>query len=214
MRKWYPWVLVGLALGFSAAVFGRLPERVPIHWDAAGVADGFSSRIVAVVLAPAIMAVVAILLPWLPKLDPKRENYEKFQPTYDLVVNMVVTMMGVMHVGMLGAALGWPIAMERFTPLLVGALFILLGNVMPRARPNWLFGIRTPWTLTSDRVWERTHRLGGYLFVGGGVVVMLLAFAPPAIVPPIMIATITIAAGVPLVFSYVAWKQEREARPQ
>lgn len=214
MRKWYPWILVGVALGFSAAVFSRLPERVPTHWDGQGVANGDSSRILAVLLDPLMMALIALILPRLPKIDPKRENYEKFQPTYDLVVNGVVTMMLVMHIVILGIALGWPISMERFMPVMMGALFILMGNVMPRARPNWWFGIRTPWTLSNDRVWERTHRLGGYLFVAAGVVVMLLALAPTSIVTPVMVAVVVVAAGVPLVFSYFAWKQEREARPQ
>jgi uncharacterized membrane protein len=123
-----------------------------------------------------------------------------------------MTTLAVLHVLMLGAGLGWPVSMERVTPLRVGGMFILLGNVLPRARPNWWFGIRTPWTLTNDRVWERTHRLGGYLFVGAGLLLVLAALLPGAmadVAVPVIVGAVVVAAVVPLVYSYFAWKQER-----
>src|SRR2546430_615286 len=161
MRKWYPWALIGAVFVFSRAVYHRLPERLPTHWDAGGVPDGWSGRPVGVWLIPGIMIAVALILPLLPNIDPRRDNYEKFRPTYDLVVNSVITLLAIIDVAMIGVGLGWPLSMERFVPLMVGGLFVFLGNLMPRARPNWWFGIRTPWTLSNDRVWDRTHRLGG-----------------------------------------------------
>jgi uncharacterized membrane protein len=213
MRKWYPWLLVGIAFGFSIAVYGRLPERIPTHWDARGVVNGDTARAWGAWLMPTVLLIMAILLPRLPAIDPFRANYEKFRPTYDLVVAGVATMITALHVAMLGVGLGWPISMERLTPLLAGGLFILIGNVMPRARPNWLFGIRTPWTLTNDRVWERTHRLGGYLFVIAGILIALSGFLRPAMQMPVFIATITVAAIIPLAYSYFAWKQETSRAP-
>src|SRR5205085_3618863 len=93
-------------------------------------------------------------------------------------------------------------------PVLVGAMFVVIGNVMPRARPNWLFGIRTPWTLTNDRVWERTHRIGGLLFVIAGILLIVAAFAMPATFIPVMIVCVVTAALVPVAYSYFAWRQE------
>jgi uncharacterized membrane protein len=208
MRKWYPWLIVIAAAGFSLAVVNRLPDRVPTHYDLRGVANGWSSPAVAAWVMPGVIAVMALILPLLPSIDPRRENFIKFRPTYDLVVNAVVTMVGVLHVALLGKALGWPISVERITPLMTGALFIFLGNVMPRARSNWWFGIRTPWTLSNDRVWERTHRLGGYLFVGAGTLLMLLTVAPQRLMMPVFIAVCVSAGLIPLVYSYFAWRQE------
>lgn len=210
MRKWYPWVLVAAAFVFSAVVFNRLPERVPTHWNAHGEVNGWGSRAFAAWLSPAIMALVALLLPFLPNIDPRRANYDKFRGTYDFVVLAVVAVVGVLHVAMLGSALGWPISMARLTPLLIGAVFLLLGNVLPRARPNWWFGIRTPWTLSNDRVWERTHRVGGYFFAGGGVLLMLLALLPPSLALPVIVVVAVVAGVVPLVYSYFAWRQETQ----
>lgn len=212
MRKWYPWLLVAAATVFSLAVYNRLPDRVPTHWDAHGVVSGYGSRLFATWLMPFILTVMALVMPLLPNIDPRRENFEKFRPTYDLVINAVITVLAVLHVAMLGAALGWPVSMERLVPVMVGAMLILLGNVMPRARPNWWFGIRTPWTLSNDRVWERTHRLGGYLFVGAGALLMLVALLPASMADlalPIIIGICVAAGAVPLVYSYFAWKQEK-----
>jgi uncharacterized membrane protein len=211
MRKWYPWVIVAAVVAFSLVVYKRLPERLPTHWNAHGVVNGWSNRAFAVWLVPSIIAVMALILPLLPNIDPRRANFEKFRPTYDLGINAIITMLGVMHVFLLGAGLGWPLSMERIMPLLAGGLFILLGNVLPRARPNWWFGIRTPWTMSNDRVWERTHRLGGYLFVGAGLLLMLFALLPEttaAVTVPIIVAVCVAAAVIPLVYSYFAWKQE------
>ena len=200
--------MVVLAAGFSLVVFTRLPERMPTHWDAHGSVNGWSSRTLGAWLMPAIMAAIALILPALPRIDPRQANFEKFRPTYDLMIDAVITMLAAIHVAMLGAGLGWPVSMERITPLLLGGLFILLGNVMPRARPNWWFGIRTPWTLSNDRGWERTHRLGGYLFVVAGMSLLLLAVLPSSVALPLIITVTVVASVVPLVYSYFAWKQE------
>jgi uncharacterized membrane protein len=213
MRKWYPWIIVVLTVVFTAAVFGRLPERIPTHWDAQGTVNGEMDRLFGAWLLPAMIAAMALVLPRLPAIDPRRANYDKFRPSYDLVINAVITMMAILHVAMLGVALGWPVSMERVTPLMAGMLFIVLGNVLPRARPNWLFGIRTPWTLTNDRVWERTHRVGGMLFVVAGVVLMLSAFLKPHLVLPAIVTTVVVAAVIPIAYSYFIWKEEVSGAP-
>jgi uncharacterized membrane protein len=213
MRKWYPWLLVGLAFGFSAVMYPKLPDQIPSHWNPQGQIDGHVARAWGVWLMPGVLLVLAILLPRLPGLDPRRENYEKFRPSYDLVMNSIMTLIAVLHAATLGAGAGWPVPMERITPLMVGAMFVVIGNVMPRARPNWLFGIRTPWTLSNDRVWERTHRLGGLLFVIAGVILALSALLVPASSLPMIIGGVIVAAIVPVVYSYFAWRQESNRVP-
>ncbi|HET9424550.1 MAG TPA: SdpI family protein [Gemmatimonadaceae bacterium] len=208
MRKWYPWLLVALAAAFSAAVYGSLPERVPSHWNSEGVIDGYSDRKFAAWLMPGILIAMALILPRLPSIDPRRENFAKFRPTYDLVVNAIMTMIAVLHVAILGSALGWPISMDKLMPFMVGALLVLLGNVMPRARSNWWFGIRTPWTLSNERVWERTHRIGGVLFVIAGILLMLSALVFPSGAFPMVMVTVVGASVIPFAYSYFAWRQE------
>jgi uncharacterized membrane protein len=208
MRKWYPWLLVGLASGFSAAVYSKLPAEIPTHWDVNGIVNGYTSRAWAAVLMPLVLVAMALILPRLPEIDPRSENYAKFRPSYDLVVGASMTVMALVHAAILGAGIGWPVPIATIMPIMIGALFVVLGNVMPRARPNWMFGIRTPWTLTNDRVWERTHRVGGITFVGAGLLLIVAAFLKPAAMVGVLITASLLASIIPIAYSFFAWRQE------
>jgi uncharacterized membrane protein len=151
---------------------------------------------------------MALILPRLPAIDPRRDNYDKFRPSYDLVVNASMTVMALMHVATLGAGMGWPVPVVMVAPVMIGVLFVVLGNVMPRARSNWMFGIRTPWTLTNDRVWERTHRVGGMTFVGAGLLLIVSAFLRPTAMVAVLITASVLASVIPITYSYFAWRQE------
>lgn len=208
MRKWIAPLLIVAAFAFSLIVYSRLPERVPVHWGVHGNVNRYGSRAEAAFVVPTVMLAVWLLLRFLPRIDPRRANYEKFADTYELLINSFIAVFAVIHVSNLGTALGWPIAMQRLVPVLVGLLFIILGNALPRARPNWWFGIRTPWTLSNDRVWMRTHRVAGYLFAGAGVVLLVAAFLPSAWTFALGVTAVGAAAFGSFVYSYFAWKQE------
>lgn len=210
MRRWYPMLLIAIAVAVSMAVYPQLPERVPTHWNFRGEVDGWSSRAFGAFLIPCIMLAVALLTPLLPKLDPRKANYAKFEPTYWFMINLVLTFMLAVHFMTLAVTLGADIPVERFIPFGVGALFAIIGNVMPRTRSNWSLGIRTPWTLSSDRVWERTHRVGGYLMLAGGLLVMVAAVAAPVhLIAPITVCAILGATAGSFIYSYAAWRQEQ-----
>jgi uncharacterized membrane protein len=149
-----------------------------------------------------------VLLRVLPRIDPRAPNYAKMQSTYDFMVNAVMTVLLAVHAMVLASGLGYAVPVARLTPVLVGALFVTLGNVLPRARPNWWFGIRTPWTLSSDRVWALTHRVGGYAMTAAGIVVLAGAALPGAWPFAVFIFASAIAAVGPIVYSYIAWRKE------
>lgn len=208
MRKWYPAALIAAAVAFSVAVYSRLPDRMAVHWNVHGEPDRWGGRLEGAFVLPAAALVIWLLMLGLPKIDPRKENYEKFRPTYDLVIAAVVTGMTALHVVVVGAALGWPVSIARVVPIVIGGLFIVLGNVLPRARSNWWFGIRTPWTLSNERVWERTHRVGGYLMIATGMALIAAAFLPARFVGPVILAAAAVMALGTLVYSYFAWRQE------
>jgi uncharacterized membrane protein len=208
-RKTIGPVLVGAMALFTLAVYPLLPDRIPVHWNLWGEVDGWTGKWPGAFVAPALALGVWLLLQVLPKVDPRRRNYERFQETYWVVVNMVIGFIGLVHVLSLGTALGWPIGVPRVILVLVGVLFVALGNYLPRLRPNWWMGIRTPWTLENDRVWRDTHRLGGKTFVAAGLVMMVSAFLPPAFATVALVAAMVLGAGVPLVYSYVLWRREQ-----
>lgn len=209
MRKWFGLVMATAAILFTVAVYSQLPEQMPAHWNLRAEVDGWSSRTRGAFLLPAMAVGIWLLLRYLPKIDPRRQNYERFRETYDFVANTIVSFLSLLHVVVVGAALGWPIDPGRVVAGGVGVLFIIIGNLLPRARPTWFFGIRTPWTLSNDRVWERTHRVGGYLFVLAGVV-FLVAAVLPGLVPMVAVpVTVFSVVAVTFVYSIVAWKGEQ-----
>ena len=208
MRKWYPAVLIAVTAILSAVAYPRLPATVPSHWNLHGQVNAWQSRGRAAFFIPILLLVVWALMRGLPKIDPRRANYAKFQPTYDLVIATVLSMIALIHLAVLAYALGLPISIHRMAPVAFGVVLIVIGNQLPRARPNWWFGIRTPWTLSNDRVWERTHRVGGYLMTTAGVVIVLGAFIPGLTGPPLIIACIVASALGSMIYSYFAWRQE------
>jgi uncharacterized membrane protein len=210
MRNVIPGLLVAAALIFTALVYPSLPESMVTHWGMDGTPDGHSSRAFGAWLIPAVMFGVWLIMRVLPKIDPRRENYARFAGTYTTLITVVIAFMGLMHVAILGVALGWPIAVPRVIPFAVGAMFVIIGNLLPRARPNWFVGIRTPWTLSSDRVWERTHRLGGVLFVASGLVMIAATFGPPWLLGPAIGVAFVLGGLIPVLYSLVLWMRERK----
>lgn len=211
MRKYWPLVAVLAAFAFSIAVYGRLPERMPLHWDWSGEPDRWGGRLQGAFMMPSFALVLWVVLRVLPKIDPRRENYERFGGTYDFVVAAIVTFMAGLHVLLLGAALGWPIAINRVVPGAVGVLLIVIGNLLPRARSNWWFGIRTPWTLSSDRVWQKTHRVGGYLMIVAGLGLLVQAVVAQQWTAWLSAALVAAAVAGTAVYSYLVWRKEHGA---
>lgn len=211
MKK--PWLglgIVGAMAAFTAAVYTRLPARIATHWNLAGEPDGWSGRAGAWLL-PAVALGTWALLMVVPRIDPRRENYARFRGTYLLVVNLTLLFLGVLHIVTLGYALGWPVEVDRLVNAMLGVLFVGMGNVLPRVRPNWFLGIRTPWTLESNRVWRETHRMGGRVFVAGGGLLLLLALLPGTVSEWLLLPVLLGTALLPVAYSYVAWRRERSA---
>jgi immunity protein, SdpI family len=211
MRRWLPASFIIAACAFSIAVFSRLPERVPVHWGLNGEPNRYGSRLEGAFFGPLLMIVLYLLLQWYPSRDPRAGNIAKFRATYDLVVAATILFLGVMHVLALSSSLGLPVEMSTVALVGLGGLMLLLGNLLPRARSNFIFGIRTPWTLSSDTVWTRSHRVGGYAMVAAGLLTILSAFVARPLGLTIALVSLIIAGLIPVVYSYVLWS--REHRP-
>jgi len=208
--RWFGLVIAAVAVAVSIWAYPRLPPTVAMHWDLRGAPDGFSSRLLAVSIVPVVLLVMTGLYNVLPKLDPRGENYAKFLSTYWLIANAVIVFVLVAHAMIIASGLGYSVRIDRLMPLGFGLLFIFLGNYITRVEPNWFVGIRTPWTLSSDTVWRKTHRTGGWLMVLGGFVLAVGAFIlPHGAFLPLFVTTIVIVALIPIVQSYVLWKREQ-----
>lgn len=210
--RWFGLVVAALGVAVSIWVYGRLPETVATHWNLQGTPDGYSSRFWASVAMPLVTLGLTGLFNVLPKVDPKRDNYAKFLDTYWLIANAVLVFTLVAHALILANGLGYTVKVDRLLPIGIGLLLAFLGNYLTRVEPNWFIGIRTPWTLSSDAVWRRVHRTAGWLFAIGGLVIAVGAFAPRSAFMPLLTIIVVIAAGIPVVQSYILWKREQHDR--
>lgn len=210
-RRWIAPLLIAAMWAFALAAYTRLPARIPTHWNLHGEVDGWSGR-GAAFLFPAIALGIALLMEVLPRIDPRRGNWEKFADETAVIVNVLVLFMAWMEAVTLGAAVGWDVDVGRAVLVGVGGLFAVMGNYLPRIRSNWFLGIRTPWTLASDRVWRETHRLAGRTFVAGGVAMAIAGFAASPAATELALAAAGVAAAVPVVYSYLAWRREAAGR--
>jgi uncharacterized membrane protein len=198
-------LLVAGAIVASVIAYPSLPEQVPTHWNAAGEIDGYSSRLTAALMGPATAAAVLLVMWLIPVISPRGFRTEGFQDVINVFqVVLVAFMVGIGGL-IIAAGFGHEMSVERIVPIAVGLLFIVLGNYMGKLRKNFFIGIRTPWTLASDEVWARTHRLGGYLFVAAGALMVVLPLVGLGIAG-IVIASLVAALG-PVVYSFIAYKR-------
>lgn len=196
-------ILPGLLL------WNQLPERIAIHWGADGQANGWAGKPFAVFALPCMLAALHLFCVLFTLADPKKRNIHK-KPLL-----LVFWMMPVLSIVMCGItyaiALGMKIDVGIGASLLIGILFIILGNYMPKLRQNYTVGIRVPWTLNSEENWRRTHRLGGKLFIAGGFLLIITGFLGRMLgdfgVFAVLIAIALICSGIPAVYSFCLYKK-------
>jgi uncharacterized membrane protein len=210
MKGRLPAILVNVVLlVVTAVLFPGLPAEVPTHWDMHGQVDGTMARFPGAFLGSAMGLGLCILLPLLRRIDPRSKSYDRFDGTFNIVVNAVGLMMAAVQVMTLAVSLGYELDVTRWMMAGVGVMFVVLGNYMPRIRSNWWMGIRTPWTLENEEVWRRTHRFGGRAFVAGGVITVAASLLLGGRSTWVSLAAMMMAGLAPVVYSYVVWRGVR-----
>lgn len=207
--KEYRYFLLVISLAFliSFIALPYLPNQIATHWGPSGEVDGYSSKWLGAFFGPLMLLFVGGLLISLPKIDPRRQNYGKFKSSYHITTNASVTLLFIVHVLTLVNGLGYSVKMDVAVSILIGLLFIVIGNYMPRIRPSYLMGLRTPWTLADDHVWTKTHRTGGLLFVISGILFIVTAFLPTIVKIPAFIIIILMIVLIPFIQSYLLFKK-------
>lgn len=206
-------MLVGM-FGLALVTWPIAPEQIPVHWNAAGEVDRYGGKFEGLLLMPLIATALYLLLRFSPRIDPGRANYAQFANTYALIrvgsLVLIVALYGVLHMWIRGREVN----MSAVVSILVGALFVLFGASMGKLRPNWFVGIRTPWTLSSKTSWVRTHRVGGWLFVVLGLMLMvLLPLTDQRLVFPVLAVGAACVALWSLIYSYIVWRNDPDKVP-
>ncbi|MEM7660994.1 MAG: SdpI family protein [Pseudomonadota bacterium] len=207
-------ITVGIALLAPAHFVEGL--RVPIHWGLNG-ADRFTSPETAALSLwgmPGACLLAGFLFSVMPILDPFRENLERSYKAYNAVWTGAIALFVFIQLGLAGALTGMFVVSEtlpRGIFAAIGLFFLVIGNYMPKTRANFIFGIRTPWTLTSDTAWEKTHRLGGRLFILAGFLAMALAVVADRYQMGVLFAAILVPLITTLfVYSFFVWRKAED----
>jgi uncharacterized membrane protein len=203
--RWLSTGLVAASFGLSAALYNRLPDPVPSHWDAAGRVNGYIAKPWGAVVGPLVMLGLCAALWIIPFISPRGYRIERFKPAFEVVQLSTIAFLSLIHGIALLAASGAHVSVQRIVPAAVGLLLVVLGNFMSKFTRNFFVGIRTPWTLASDEVWLRTHRLGGRLFVLAGAVVVLSTLLGGG--PEWLIGAVAIAGIGSSVYSFVIYRR-------
>lgn len=169
LASWLVFVVVAI-IGLVA--YPVLPDLMASHWGVSGEVNGYMSKTLSVIFLPALMFGLLLLFWFLPKIDPLKSNIDKFRKYYDSFVLVVQIFLGYVFSLTIVWNLGLKFDLFRFLIPALASLFYYLGVILPETRPNWIFGIRTPWTLASGRVWYKTHELGGKLFKFSAVMIL------------------------------------------
>lgn len=214
-RKLLAWISIVLVVVMvvSALLVGTgLPAdmRLPIHWGLSGEPDDFAGKWVALMI-PAGMTTVMALLGWfLPVLEPRSRNLARSQGLYLWAWASMLLVGIAVHIVIVATALDWDLPTRQLILGGSGLLLLVIGNQFAKSRSMFLMGLRTPWTLASEEVWVRTHRLAGKLMVLVGLAILISALLPLPPRPMVTIAVLLLAllAITPIVYSFILWRRQ------
>lgn len=196
--------LVVVALAVSAWVYPGLPPRVPIHWNLRGEVDGYGPAWVGAFLMPALILGILGMFAVLPWLSPPDYSIDRFGSTYRIVMVLTVVLMTTLHLVILAATVGWKFDQGRVIGALIFGFLGLTGLFLNRVRRNFYVGIKVPWTLASDRVWDDTHRLASRVWPVCGLLGALLCLVG---LLPWAIGVLVVMVLVPILYSVVLSKR-------
>ncbi len=202
-KTWFLFILTFL-IGLLSVRF--LPEQLPIHFNALGEPDNFAGRW-SIFIAPLIILVFIFLAEILRKYDPKSTNYDKFESYYYGIHFAVSLLMLFIQIYTIAYVYGWQINISLLMPSVIGLLFVFLGNILPKFKHNYFVGIRTSWTLASEKVWYATHRFSAKVFVIGGLFLILASFIFPKHLILVLFLTILFILLLPILASFYYYQK-------
>ena len=205
------YVLAICNLGLAAVLYPALPDQIPMNWGIDGTVS-YNDKIQLFMLC-GMSVLVAVMLDVLPHIDPRKKNYQKFGSYYDgFCIFMQAFLLGMTGIVLTESFRPGTISVPVVVMIIVGILFLFLGNMMPKVKSNFYMGIKTPWALSSDEVWRKTHRLGGKCFFLSGLIMIVSAFLPnQQFTFWLTMVCVLVACFIPGVMSYVWWRQEQKS---
>jgi uncharacterized membrane protein len=201
-------LLIATMFAVAAGCWSQAPEKMPIHWNFRGEVDAYGGRFAGLMLLPLTAAGIYLLTLVVPLVDPGRLNYRNFAKVYNTFRLVIVLFLAVVYCVTLLVAFGHHVNLIMVVFLATAALFLVIGNFMSKIRPNWFFGVRTPWTLSSKLSWDKTHRLAGWMFALQGVLFAIAAIVQTGWMFIAAVGATGICAVWIIVYSYLVYRRD------
>ena len=211
LLKW-PWTIAAITL--AAGLYSYLQIEpgtlVPVHWNIDGEIDKTSDPLSAFLAVPIVFAITLLVLSALKHLEPRAENLEQSAKAFKAITIGVSIVIMIAQGMIISAAFGYTTITVNTLVGGIGLMFAVMGNYLGKLKSTFFIGIRTPWTLSSENVWKKTHRLAGKLYVMLGIIILAVSFVIAANqLSYVLIALVLPAALFPLAYSWYVWKQEQ-----
>lgn len=203
-------ILIVLSIFASIYFYQNFPEKVATHWNFMGQVDGYSSKAMGAFFGPVLLLLMYMIILISPYLDPKKERYVEFEKVYKIFRFVLVLVMFIIYIATGIYNLGYDINIGIIIPILLGGLMILIGNYMGKIKKNYFFGIKTPWTLSSEKVWNETHRVGGYAFIIFGILIIVTPFVGQKWGIITFLSGIIIVTFGTFIYSYILYRKENK----
>lgn len=200
-------LLIALSLAVGAYFWNDLPETMASHWNMYDQVDGYTSKFWGVFLMPVIVAVMVALFLAIPHIDPLKENIASFRDSFNLFIILIILFMTYIN----GLTLAWNLGFLKTSMGVailpaIGLIFIAAGRLISKAKRNYFIGIRTPWTLANDQVWDETHRVGGKVFYAMGVLCLFGLFLKENAYILVLVSALGGSFGT-MLYSYYVFKK-------
>lgn len=186
--------------------WGQLPNEMPVHWNFSGQVDRYWPKLYALLLAPMLGILFVILFSVLSKIDPRKEKYQKFRKTWEIIQILLLSFVVYLQFIILYMSMVPNGDITKLMLIGIGILFVLIGNYMGKVRQNYFVGFKTPWALANEDVWNKTQRVGGLMFVFTGIVFIIEAFFKWYLLP-VFIIVMVLTVILPILYSYWVFKQ-------
>jgi len=220
LRSFLPAIITGaifvlITVLVSIWAWGQLPAdaQLPTHWGPNGQPDRYGNKIQGLFMMPLVIAIMTLLFTVIAYVEPRRKHISKSLPVYNIILIAITGFFAGLHIVMILNYLGSSISIARIVPLGIGILFIIIGNFMGKVRSNFMLGIKTPWTLSSETAWNKTHRLGGWAFLLTGLAIILSSiFCSGTVTMIVLLVGVALILLISFGYSYWAWSRSSDRR--
>lgn len=206
------WVIFIVVVAASLYAWGKAPDgmQLPIHWNIHGEVDGYLNAKTALWVMPALILFILMLMSFLAYFEPRKDNFKKSAKAREWIIFSITMFVAILALGNVAAVLGFEFVSFKLILASVMILLIIMGNFMPKLRSNYFIGIRTPWALSSEENWKKTHRLGGKVFMICGLLGLTVTFlVSDQNLMGILGATVLLPLIIsPVAYSWYLWRQD------